>query len=120
MNIFFKLRGEVVTPSLGGSILPGVVRDSVLTLLADWGIPCTERRIEIDEVVDAFRGGEVEEIFGAGTAAVICPVARIGYRGENFELASPAPGELTRRLYDELTGIQAGRIEDRHGWNLMV
>ena len=120
MNIFFKIGGEVVTPSLGGSILPGVVRDSVLTLLADWGIPYAERRIEIDEVIAAFRGGHVEEIFGAGTAAVICPVARIAYRGENFELAAAVPGELTQRLYDELTGIQTGRVEDRHGWNLVL
>jgi branched-chain amino acid aminotransferase len=120
MNIFFKIGGKVVTPPLGGSILPGVVRDSVLTLLGDWGLPVEERRIAIDEVVAAFRSGELEEIFGAGTAAVICPVASIGFKGEVFQVASTPPGELTLRLYDELTGIQYGKLADRHGWNVAV
>ena len=116
MNIFFRIDGTIVTPPLGGSILPGVVRDSVLTLLADWGLPVEERRIEIDEVIDAFRTGTLAEVFGAGTAAVICPVASIGYRGEIYRVDAPPPGELTRRLYDELTGIQYGERDDRHGW----
>lgn len=120
MNIFFKIGGKVMTPPLGGSILPGVVRDSVLTLLDDWGQAVEERRIGIDEVIDAFRAGEVEEVFGAGTAAVICPVASIGYKGELLALASAEPGELTQRLYDEITGIQYGKLPDRYGWNLQV
>jgi branched-chain amino acid aminotransferase len=120
MNIFFKIAGRVVTPPLGGSILPGVVRDSALTLLRDWDIPLEERRIAIDEVVEAFHSGELEEVFGAGTAAVICPVARIGYRDEIHQVASTPPGELTLRLYNELTGIQYGKIEDRHHWNQCV
>lgn len=120
MNIFFKIGGKVVTPPLGGSILPGVVRDSVLTLLDDWGLPVEERRIAIDEVVAAFRSGELEEVFGAGTAAVICPVASIGFKGEKFQVASSPPGELTLRLYDELTGIQYGKLTDRHSWNVTV
>ncbi len=120
MNIFFKIGGRVVTPPLGGSILPGVVRDSVLTLLREWQVPVEERRLEIGEVIDALRAGELEEVFGAGTAAVICPVARIGYLDETQIVAPPVPGELTRRLYDELTGIQTGRVADRHAWNLVV
>ncbi|MDH3388993.1 MAG: branched-chain amino acid aminotransferase [Gammaproteobacteria bacterium] len=120
MNIFFKIDGKVVTPPLGGSILPGVVRDSALTLLEDWGLPVEERRIAIDEVIAAFATGALEEVFGAGTAAVICPVASIGYRDEVLHVAATPPGELTRRLYDELTGIQYGKLEDRHGWNLRV
>lgn len=120
MNIFFKIAGRVITPPLGGSILPGVVRDSALTLLRGWGFTVEERRIAIDEIVDAFRGGELEEVFGAGTAAVICPVANIGYRDEMFSVATSTPGELTLRLYDELTGIQYGEIADAHDWNLCV
>jgi branched-chain amino acid aminotransferase len=120
MNMFFKIGGKVVTPPLGGSILPGVVRDSVLTLLDDWGMPAEERRIGIDEVVEAFRAGEVEEMFGAGTAAVICPVASIGYKDEVFALASASPGELTQRLYDEITGIQYGKLPDRYDWTVRV
>jgi branched-chain amino acid aminotransferase len=120
MNIFFKIGGTVVTPPLGGSILPGVVRDSALTLLRDWDLPVEERRISVDEVVAAFRSGELEEVFGAGTAAVICPVASIGFKGEIFQVATTPPGELTLRLYDELTGIQYGKVTDRHGWNVLV
>ena len=120
MNMFFRIDGKVVTPPLGGSILPGVVRDSTLTLLADWGLPVEERRIAIDEVIDAARAGTLHEMFGAGTAAVICPVASIGYRGEVYRVAGDPPGELTQRLYDELTGIQYGKIEDRHGWNFEI
>jgi branched-chain amino acid aminotransferase len=120
MNIFFKIAGRVVTPPLGGSILPGVVRDSSLELLREWGVPVEERSIGIDEVVTAFRAGDMEEVFGAGTAAVICPVARIGYQGEEFRVPSAPPGELTQRLYDELTGIQYGKLADRHGWNVTV
>ncbi|MCP4874960.1 MAG: branched-chain amino acid aminotransferase [Gammaproteobacteria bacterium] len=116
MNIFFKIGGKVVTPPLGGSILPGIVRDSALTLLRDWGLEVEERRIAIDEVVAAFSSGELEEVFGAGTAAVICPVASIGYKGEIYPVSSSPPGELTLRLYDELTGIQYGKLPDRHGW----
>lgn len=120
MNIFFRIGEKVVTPPLGPSILPGVVRDSVLTLLADWGVPVEERPISIDEVADGLRGGTLEEIFGAGTAAVICPVARIGYRGESLAVPDPVPGSLTGRLYDEITGIQYGRLPDKHGWNLII
>ncbi len=120
MNIFFKIGGRVVTPPLGGSILPGVVRDSVLTLLRDWQLPVEERRLEIGEGIDALRAGELEAVFGAGTAAVICPVAHIGYRDETHRVAPPVPGELTRRLYEHLTAIQSGRVDDPHGWNLVI
>ena len=118
MNIFFKIGDKIITPPLGGSILPGVVRDSSLTLLRDWGLAVEERRLAIDEVIEAFRNGELEEIFGAGTAAVICPVASIGYKGEVFKVPGTPPGALTLRLYEELTGIQYGKIEDRHDWNI--
>ena len=120
MNIFFKIDGKVVTPPLGGSILPGVVRDSVIALLKDWDLPVEERPITIDEVIEAFRSGSLEEMFGAGTAAVICPVASIGFEGVVYEVSGKPPGELTLRLYDELTGIQYGKLEDRHNWNVKV
>lgn len=120
MNIFFKIAGKVVTPPLGGSILPGVVRDSALTLLRDWGVPVEERPITMEETAQAFEDGSMEEMFGAGTAAVICPVAKIGYRGKMLELAPPVPGELTQRLYDEITGIQYGKLADPHGWMVRV
>ncbi len=120
MNIFFKIAGRVVTPPLLGTILPGVTRDSVIALLRDKGIECEERRIAIDEVVAAIRSGDMEEIFGAGTAAVISPVGRIAFRGEVFEVNDRQPGPLSRELYDQILAIQHGEIADPHGWNMTV
>ncbi len=120
MNIFFRIDGKVITPSLVGTILPGVTRDSVIALMKDLGDPVEERRIEIDEVVDAIRAGRMQECFGAGTAAIIAPVGGISYRGEHLTVNDREAGEVTRRLYDELTGIQLGERPDRHGWNRLV
>jgi branched-chain amino acid aminotransferase len=120
MNIFFRIDGKVITPSLVGTILPGVTRDSVIQLMADAGDPVEERRIEIDEVVGAIREGRMQECFGAGTAAIIAPVGGISYRGEHLTINENQAGEVTRRLYDEVTGIQTGEVADRHGWNRLV
>jgi len=79
-----------------------------------------ETGIEIGELLAAFRAGRVSEVFGAGTAAVICPVRSIGYQGEVFEVQGTMPGELTMRLYDEITGIQYGKLPDRHDWTVRV
>ena len=86
MNIFFRINGHVVTPELRGSILPGVTRDAVITLLRENGHEVVERRITIDEVVDASRNGALEEAFGAGTAAVISPVGTMAYQGEEIRV----------------------------------
>jgi branched-chain amino acid aminotransferase len=120
MNIFFKIDGTVVTPPLSGTILPGVTRDSVLTLLHDQGVPVVERRIAIDEIVAAFQRGTVEEIFGAGTAAVVCPVRAMTYKGQTLALEGKTPGPVTMALYEEITGIQNGARPDRHGWNMEI
>lgn len=119
MNIFFKRNGSVITPPLGGSILPGVTRDSVISLLRDRGIPVEERPIAIDEVIGGIRDGTMEEVFGAGTAAVISPVERLEFKGRSAVLKT-VPGPLTLELYDEIIGIQTGRIADRHRWNMLV
>ncbi|MDX1433734.1 MAG: branched-chain amino acid aminotransferase, partial [Gammaproteobacteria bacterium] len=120
MNIFFRIGESIVTPPLRGTILPGVTRDSVLTLLRDAGHAVEERRITIDEVTDAIQSGDMVEAFGAGTAAIISPVGSLSYRGERLEINEGRPGEVTRWLYDQITGIQRGEIEDRHGWNHMI
>ena len=120
MNIFFRFRDRVVTPALRGTILPGVTRDSVITLLRDRGMEVQERLVAIDEVIDAIRSGELVEAFGAGTAAIIAPVGKIACRGDEWVINGNATGELTRELYDTITGIQLGEIEDRHGWNRLV
>lgn len=84
MNIFFKINGTVITPALNGSILPGITRDSMLHVLKAKNIPVEERRISIDEVVEAYHNGTLEEAFGTGTAAVISPVGELKWRDEKF------------------------------------
>jgi branched-chain amino acid aminotransferase len=115
-NIFFRLGDELITPSLSGSILPGVTRDSVLQLARHWGITCTERPITIDEVIDTIRSGEMREIFATGTAAVISPVGEISFRDEMFTVRDGGVGEWSRKLYDEILGIQYGERKDVFGW----
>ena len=120
MNIFFRIGDVIVTPALRGTILPGVTRDSVLTLLRDAGHVIEERRISIDEVAQAIQSGAMQEAFGAGTAAIISPVGSLAYRGERLVINEGRPGEVTRWLYDQITGIQRGEIADRYGWNRLV
>jgi branched-chain amino acid aminotransferase len=116
MNIFFRIGDEVVTPELSGTILPGVTRNSVLTLLDSWGITTTTRRVSMSELAQASRSGDLLEIFGAGTAAVVAPVASIRHLDEEI-LAPPAEGpSLAERLRETLLGIQHGEIEDPYNW----
>jgi branched-chain amino acid aminotransferase len=116
MNIFFMIGDEVITAPLSGSILPGITRDSVLTLLRDWGYKATERRLAIDEIANAARNGTLREIFGTGTAAVVSPVGTLYWRGTTFTVGDGQTGPLAQKLYDQLLGIQYGRHADTHGW----
>ena len=120
MNIMVKIGEEVITPPIAGTILPGVTRDSVLTLLKDWGVTATERTIGIDEVVAAHKAGTLREVWGTGTAAVISPVGELAYRGEKMVIGGGQIGPLTQRLYDAIVGIQYGRTPDPHGWTVEV
>jgi branched-chain amino acid aminotransferase len=120
MNIMVKIGGAVSTPPLAGTILPGVTRDSTLTLLRDWGIPVRERPIAIDEVAEAHAAGTLEEVWGTGTAAVISPVGELAYRDRRMRISDGRVGPLTQRLYDAIVGIQYGRQPDPHGWTLEV
>jgi len=120
MNIMVKIAGEVITPPLGGSILAGVTRDSVLTLLKDWGVKMSERQISIDEVAEAAAKGTLEEMWGTGTAAVVSPVGRLGYKGKDITIAGGKTGPLTQKLYDAITAIQYGTAPDPHGWMVKV
>ncbi|MEG0216046.1 MAG: branched-chain amino acid aminotransferase [Hungatella sp.] len=120
MNIFFKINGTVITPELNGSILPGVTRNSVLTLCREWGIPVEERQISVDEVVAAAKSGAMEECFGTGTAAVVSPVGELRYEEEKMEIGDGRIGEVTHRIYDTITGIQLGKIEGPKGWSVEV
>lgn len=120
MNIFFKIDGTVVTPMLSGSILPGITRDSVLTLCREWGIPTEERKISVEELLEAQKNGKLEEVFGTGTAAVISPVGKLRYKDDVMVIGNGEIGELSQKIYDTVTGIQLGRIEDKHGWRVEV
>lgn len=113
MNIFFKINGKLVTPELSGSILPGVTRDSIITIARDMQISVSEEKISVEELVKALDNGEVEEVFGSGTAAVISPVGRLRYKNHVYTIGDGNIGQLSQRLYDTLTGIQCGRIEDK-------
>jgi branched-chain amino acid aminotransferase len=115
MNIMLKIDDEVITPPLNGAILAGITRDSVLTLLRDWGLRVSERPISIDEVCDAARAGTLE-MWGTGTAAVISPVGELGYRNERYVINGGQTGALTQKLYDTIVGIQYGTAADPHGW----
>ena len=116
MNIMFKIDGHIVTPALTGSILPGITRKSIIELLAHEGTEVEERRISVDELVEALEAGKVDEAWGCGTAAVVSPVGLLAYKDKQYPISGGAIGPVTSRLYDELTGIQWGRLPDPFGW----
>jgi branched-chain amino acid aminotransferase len=120
MNIFFKINGEVVTPALNGSILSGITRDSIIQLVKHMNIPVTERQISIEELYQAHTDGLLEEAFGTGTAAVLSPVGELNWRGRKIVINNGKAGALSQKLYDTLTGIQYGTLEDPFGWTVEV
>ncbi|MBQ7386166.1 MAG: branched-chain amino acid aminotransferase [Ruminococcus sp.] len=120
MNIFFKIDGKVVTPALSGSILPGITRNSVITLCKDWGLEVEERKISVDELIEAQKSGKLEECFGSGTAAVISPVGTLRYKDDVMQIGDGTTGALSQKLYDTVTGIQNGTVEDKFGWVVNV
>lgn len=120
MNIFFKIDGKIVTPALSGSILPGITRNSVITLCKDWGLEVEERKISVDELIEAQKTGKLEECFGSGTAAVISPVGTLRYKDDVMQIGDGTTGELSQKLYDAVTGIQNGTKEDKFGWVVNV
>ncbi len=120
MNIMFKINGKVITPALNGSILPGITRNSILHVCRSWGYEVEERRISVDELVAAAKDGSLEEVWGTGTAAVVSPVGKLRYMDDVMTIGDGGIGELTQKLYDELTGIQWGKREDPYGWRIEV
>ena len=120
MNIFFKINGKVVTPMINGSILPGITRNSVINVCKHWGYEVEERKISVDELVAAAKDGSLEEVFGTGTAAVVSPVGKLRYKDDVMTIGGGEIGELTQKLYDEITGIQWGKRPDPFGWRMKV
>ncbi|MCD7949074.1 MAG: branched-chain amino acid aminotransferase [Erysipelotrichaceae bacterium] len=120
MNVMFLINDTVVTAALEGSVLPGVTRDSIIHILKDWGYKVEERELSIDELMDAARDGSLKEAWGTGTAAVISPIGELCYKGEEIVVHDFKIGELTQKLYDTLTGIQWGKLEDKYNWTRVV
>jgi len=120
MNVVFVINGTVVTPPLGGTILPGITRDSVLTLLREMNVPVEERRISIDEVFEAHAKGTLDGAAGVGTAAVIAPLGRIRHKEREITVKALAPGSVLARVGAELEGIRSGRIADRNDWLMTI
>ncbi len=121
MNICFVYEGKkIVTPPLTGSILPGITRMSVLELGRDLGYEVSEERTSIDDILADIESGKITEVFGCGTAAVIAPVGKFGYADKEYTINDYQVGDVSKHLYDELTGIQYGRIPDRFGWTYTI
>ena len=120
MNIFFKINGKVVTPMLNGSILPGITRNSTIELLKQWGIPVEERKISVDELLEAATNGSLEEVFGTGTAAVISPVGHLRFEDNVIQVQDGGIGPISQKLYDTIVGTQLGRIEDVNNWTVTI
>ncbi len=116
MNVMFKIDGEIVTPQLTGSILPGITRKSCIEVLKNMGYKVSERLISVDELIEALKTGKLEEAWGCGTAAVVSPIGRFCYNDKEYDVNDGKIGEVTRKLYDTLTGIQWGKTSDTFGW----
>jgi len=119
MNIFFVVDDTLITPPLGGTILDGITRRSVLQLAQEWGIPVEERPVPIGEIATFHAGGRLKEVFGSGTAATISPVGELNYKGTALEIVEPE-NSLRKRLYDAITAIQYGESPDPYGWMTAV
>ena len=116
-NAFFRINDEVITAPLdSGTILPGITRNSVIQLLKKWGVKVSERKLSIDEIFAASKDGSLQEIFASGTAAVISPIGWLNYKGEDYQVADGKVGPVAQKLYDNLYGMQTGKVEDDMGW----
>ena len=116
MNVMFKINGEIITPMLTGSILPGITRKSCIEVLRGQGYTVTERLLSIDELVSALENGTLEEAWGCGTAAVVSPIGKLAFGDKEYIIGGGKIGEVTQKLYDTLTGIQWGKTDDEYGW----
>lgn len=116
MNVMFKVNGKVLTPDLIGTVLPGITRKSIIEVLKAEGYEVEERRISVEEIIEALENGTLEEAWGCGTAAVVSPMGKLAYNGKEYIINDAKIGKLTQHLYDTLTDIQWGKAEDTHNW----
>lgn len=121
MNIVFEMDGKLITPSEDSdTILRGVTKRSVVEIAKSWGVEVEERKITVEEIVEGLRNGKVTDAFGAGTAATIAHIAKIGFRDEIFELPSVENREISNKIKDYLNDLKTGRIADEFNWCLKV
>ncbi len=120
MNVFFVIDDEFITPELRGSILSGVTRMSCIDILRSWGMKVSERKLSIEEVAKAAEEGRLKEAFGSGTAAVISPIGELRWGDDVMVINDGKIGEISAKLYDNLTGIQWGKLPDEFGWTVEV
>ncbi len=120
MNVMFKIGDEIVTPALTGSILPGITRKSCIEVLKKEGYRVSERLLSLEELAGALENGTLEEAWGCGTAAVVSPIGELCYKGKKFTVNGGKIGKVTQHLYDTLTGIQWGKLDDPFGWTVQI
>lgn len=120
MNLFVRIGDEVITPPLDGTFLPGITRESALSLLRHWKVKVSERKLSITELREAHERGELREVFGTGTAAVVSPVGSLGFKDGTLTIGDGKVGEMSQRLYEAITGIQYGTQPDTFGWMTQV
>lgn len=116
MNVFFIFKNEVVTPALNGSILPGGVRDTAIDLIKKEGLKLSQRKITIQEVAEEHAKGNLLEVFGTGTAAVITAVGELAYNGKTLVIGNGQTGALSQKLFETISGVQRGLLKDEFGW----
>ena len=119
-NAFFMIDNEIITAPLMGSILPGVTRDSTITLLKKWGYNVSERRLAIDDIEAASKNGTLQEAWATGTACVISPIGYLRYKGEDIVINSGNVGPVSQKLYDTIYGMQTGTVKDDMGWVMTI
>ena len=120
MNVMFMINDEIVTPMLSGSILPGITRKSCFEVLKKAGYKVSERLLSVDELGEALENGSLKEAWGCGTAAVVSPIGELCYKDVKYTINNGEIGKVTQMLYDTLTGIQWGKLQDTFGWTYPI
>lgn len=116
MNVMFIIKGRLVTPTTGSTVLKGITRDTLLKIAQSMGIEIEERRVSVAEIVEGIGNGSVSEIFGAGTAVVVSPFAAIGFEGTDYALPSITEDSIAIKLKNRLNAIRFGESPDTFGW----
>lgn len=120
MNLLFVIDGALVTAPTGDTILDGITRKSILQVAKEWGMKIEERQLSVQELVEGIKAGKVTEAFGAGTAAVIAPIATIGFEGVDYQLPEATADAFSKKIFNEINDIRLGKKEDTRGWVMKI